>query len=46
LEAEFEEEISIKLTATPIQSSRVGVQEEKKLNNRSPLGLVELEESE
>ena len=48
LESELEEEIFINLTGTkfsPWESSGVGVQEEKKLNDRSPLESVESEES-
>ena len=49
LESEFEEEIFINLTAnkfSPHKSSKVGVQEEEKLIERSPLESVGLEESE
>ena len=47
-ESEFEEEIFISMTTnkfSPYEYSGVGVQEEKKLNDCSPMQLVELEES-
>ena len=49
MESDFDEEIFINLSAnkfSPYDISGVGVQEEKKLNNRSQLELVELEESD